>query len=205
MKASLSCSVFLFRQLCTRGKPPAKRPRNAPLWGLNLSAQLSLVNLFLCEIFPKPFIPPLSSGSWNAEKNTFFLFSRMCLLCAGRGWAKVKRKQSNVHRHTHTNTHPAVNNPTEAQGLLWAGEGWQGAPGTRAVNTCAVWTAGPQPGTKPEKHLTGCFHGNITVSLEWKAAVVGQSQERLSGCTCACLARVCGEEQGAGNCDLIFP
>lgn len=35
--------------------------------------------------------------------------------------------------------------------------------------------SGPQPGTGPEKHLIGCFHGNITVELEWKASWSGAS------------------------------
>lgn len=134
MKAPLSCSAFLFRQLCTRGKAPAKRPRNAPLRGPNLSAQLSLVNLFLCEIFPKPFIPSLSSGSWNAEKKTtFFLFlfffapSRMWLLCVGRGWAKEKKPQS-VRRSTYT----WGSEGPQRHGAALGGQGWHRAPGMPA-------------------------------------------------------------------------
>lgn len=180
MKAPLSCSVFLFRQLCTRGKSPAKRPRNAPLWGLNLSAQLSLVNLFLCEIFPKPFIPPLSSGSWNAGKKIhfFFLFSfflffrssplppRMCLLCTERGWAEKKTCEP-MHLH--------MQGYQSTMDVLGAALGWGGGIGLlrcQPMRVSITWALGPQPGSQPEKHLTGCFHGNITVSLEWKASVV---------------------------------
>lgn len=57
--------------------------------------------------------------------------------------------------------------------LSWVGDDlvrvqiWGGSPhGSGEYFT--VWAVGPQPGTQPEKHLTGCFHGNITVSLEWK-------------------------------------
>ena len=165
MKAPLSCSVFLFRQLCTRGEAPAKRPRNAPLQGTNLSAQLSLVNLFLCEIFPKPFIPSLSSGSWNAEKNTFFLFlfffpPRMCLLCAGRSWAEEKRKQTCLPMHTHAG---AMRAPPKARGCSGLVKGGTGLPGCQAMRVSAMGASGPQPGTGPEKHLTGCLHSNITV------------------------------------------
>lgn len=104
-EALLSCSVFLFRQLCTRGKSPAKRPRNAPLRGLNLSAQLSLVNLFLCEIFPKPFIPSLSSTNWNAEKKYiffFFLFFFKNVPFVCREGIGLKRKQMCTGMHIRT-------------------------------------------------------------------------------------------------------
>jgi hypothetical protein len=100
----------------------------------------------------------------------------MCLLCAGRGWTKEKRKQSNMHTHTHTHTPPTMNSPTEARvgrgcpGLVRDGKGILICQQQTCMQCGAV---GPQPGMQPEKHLTGCFHGNITVSLEWKAAVVG--------------------------------
>lgn len=66
---------FSFQTALHKGPASCQSPCNAPLGGPNVSTQLSLVNLFLCEVFPKPFIPPLSSGSWNAgKKNTFFSF-----------------------------------------------------------------------------------------------------------------------------------
>lgn len=140
LKASRSCHVFLFRQFRTRGKAPAKRPRNAPLWGLNLSAQLSLVNLFLCEIFPKPFIPPLSSGNWNAEKIHFFFFQE-CVFCV-LGETGLKRKENNqvcvdIHTHVHTLCHEqACQSPGSSGGHRVLGGSSKPAVG------CVSWGCG---------------------------------------------------------------
>lgn len=113
-----------------KGPVSCQRPRNATLRRPNLSTQLSLVNLFLCETFPKPFIPPLSSGSWNAGGKIHFFFPfQECVFCVLRG-VGLKRKNSDLsltHKHTYmyvyTNIHSVSDSPTEAGRQPRVGEG----------------------------------------------------------------------------------
>ena len=206
LKAPPSCSVFLFRQLCTRGKSPARRPRNAPLRGLNLSAQLSLVNLFLCEIFPKPFIPPLSSGIWNAGKKKihfsfsflfffFFFFFKNVLFVCWRGWAEEKTKQTCAPRPTHPRVY------VEAWGPLWVG-GWHKAL-EASEETSATWASGPQPGPAGQRN-TSLGVSMATSQFNWNGkprALEPGAALQLHVYT----RQVRGEEWGVGNFYFIFP
>lgn len=200
LKAPLSFSVFLFRQLCTRGKSPARRPRNAPLWGLNLSAQLSLVNLFLCEIFPKPFIPPLSSGIWNAEKKIHFSFSflfffKNVLFVCWRGWAGEKTKQTCAPMPIRARVY------VEARGPLWVG-GWHKAL-EASEEVSATWASGPQPGPAGQRN-TSLGVSMATSQFNWN----GKPRASEPGAALqlhVCTRQVHGEEEGVGNFYFIFP
>ena len=80
--------------------------------------------------------------------------------------------------------------------MPWVGEG-----GTQLRGICNVGLESPAWAGWAETHLPGCFHGNITVYLEWKASGVRAKSGSLHVFT----RQARGGEEGVGNFYFIFP